>query len=349
MKSFLEIRYKLFFLITLCLFLTSKSALGQVKSELKIAFGSCAKQDRPQFVWQKIGEQNPDLFIFSGDNVYIDSDQTDAMQHAYKMLGSNPNFSKFRQSTPILATWDDHDYGMQDGNKYFTAKEAAKTEFINFWRYPEIEQLRHKPQGIFHTYWTEHKGKKVQIILLDTRWYRDPMVFADLTEAQRVELGVGPYKEHVDTSKTLLGEIQWEWFANELKKPADFRVVVSSIAVLAEHTGWDSWANYPHELEKLLALLHPVNQGNLVIISGDIHKAEISQRTYNGKIFTDVSSSGLDAAIYPAAPNQYRFGNPLLDNNFGVLTLTGDERLKGTIEVLNAKGEAKLTLSLGDD
>lgn len=350
MKSFLGIGYKLFILISLCLATPVLAEQKSTKSEFKIGFGSCAKQDRPQLIWQKIHQQKPEFFIFAGDNVYIDSDQRDAMQQAYQKLASNPNFKKFRQSTPIVATWDDHDYGQRDGNKFFNGKQTAKEEFIRFWNYPEVNQLKQRPQGIFHTYWAKFNEKKIQVIMLDTRWYRDPMAFSDLDSTHRAKFSIGPYKPHIDPRKTLLGEVQWQWLAQELAKPADFRVIVSSIAVLAEHSGWDSWANYPLELNKLLDLLHPVNQGNnLVILSGDIHKAEISQRTHKGKTFTDVASSGLDAAIYPAPENQYRYGAPLIENNFGMLTLKDDGELSASVSVLNNHGKHKLTLSLGDD
>ncbi|MCR9083112.1 MAG: alkaline phosphatase family protein, partial [Cyclobacteriaceae bacterium] len=36
----------------------------------RIAFGSCNRQNRPQPLWQPIVSDNPDLWIWMGDNIY---------------------------------------------------------------------------------------------------------------------------------------------------------------------------------------------------------------------------------------------------------------------------------------
>ena len=38
----------------------------------RIAFGSCAYQERPQPIWAAVVSYRPELFIFAGDNVYGD-------------------------------------------------------------------------------------------------------------------------------------------------------------------------------------------------------------------------------------------------------------------------------------
>ena len=38
----------------------------------RIAFGSCAYQERPQPIWAAVIAYRPELFIFAGDNVYGD-------------------------------------------------------------------------------------------------------------------------------------------------------------------------------------------------------------------------------------------------------------------------------------
>jgi alkaline phosphatase D len=339
-----SIYWSLFF-ISLCMG-CSKPMADEVSS-LTIAFGSCADQRWQQPIWNKIANHQPDLFIFMGDNVYIDSADPVAMQQAYKKLGENPNFKAFAQSTPIIATWDDHDYGLRDGGKDFLGKHAAKSAFIDFFAYPEITRLKDKDQGIYHSFWSKFGDNNIQFILLDTRWYRDPMMLSNLTAEEQKSKAVGPYQPHTDSSATLLGARQWRWLKSELDKPADFRVLVSSVSVLSEFTGWDSWANYPHERDKLLSLLAPVNHGNLIIISGDIHKAQISQREFSGKTFVEVASSGLDAPIYPASPNRYRVGSALLEKNFGLLTLTEANTISASASLINAQGKIKFTIPLG--
>ena len=47
--------------------------LDPLRPLVRIAFGSCADQGKPQPVWQTLLADRPDLFIFGGDNVYGDS------------------------------------------------------------------------------------------------------------------------------------------------------------------------------------------------------------------------------------------------------------------------------------
>ncbi len=90
----------------------------------KIAFGSCAKQWLPQPIWKSIGNENSDLFIFLGDAIYGDWNDTnvfevtsETLDRDYKKLAAIPEFKKFRESTPIIATWDNHDYGVSSWSR----------------------------------------------------------------------------------------------------------------------------------------------------------------------------------------------------------------------------------------
>ena len=42
---------------------------------LRIAFGSCAKQSKPQPIWAAVRAARPDLFLFLGDNRYADANR----------------------------------------------------------------------------------------------------------------------------------------------------------------------------------------------------------------------------------------------------------------------------------
>ena len=53
----------------------------------------------------------------------------------------------------------------------------------------------------------------------------------------------------------MLGEAQWAWLAERLREPADLRLLVSSIQVLAEGHGWERWGNLPAERERLIRLI----------------------------------------------------------------------------------------------
>ena len=47
--------------------------LNTKEKKMKIAFGSCISQDEEQPIWNSIIDENSDMFIFMGDNVYGDN------------------------------------------------------------------------------------------------------------------------------------------------------------------------------------------------------------------------------------------------------------------------------------
>ena len=49
----------------------------------KIAFGSCASQDKAQPIWDTVIAENPDLFLFIGDNIYGDTGDMSVMEEKY--------------------------------------------------------------------------------------------------------------------------------------------------------------------------------------------------------------------------------------------------------------------------
>src|SRR2546426_6802750 len=77
----------------------------------RIAFGSCAHQDRPQPIWGPIVAARPELFLFVGDTIYADTTDMKVMRAKYAKLAAMPGYQKLLKTCPVLATWDDHDYG----------------------------------------------------------------------------------------------------------------------------------------------------------------------------------------------------------------------------------------------
>ena len=103
----------------------------------RIAFGSCAFQWEEQPIWSVIAKKKPDIFIFLGDAIYGDFDgekpftpTVDTLRRDWTALGSKPEFRAFRAQVPILATWDNHDYGSHNGGAEFPLKEMTKKAFL---------------------------------------------------------------------------------------------------------------------------------------------------------------------------------------------------------------------------
>jgi alkaline phosphatase D len=215
----------------------------------RIAFGSCADQVKPQPIWDAILAYQPELFIFAGDNVYGDFHTADAshLKRAYAMAERIAGYNKLRDTIAHLAVWDDHDYGINDGGGDFPHKAVSKELFLKFWKVPATD-IRRTREGIYDSRIIGPPGMRVQVILLDLRWFRSPLKVTD----QRGAPGKERYVPDPDPAKTMLGPVQWAWLAGELRKPAEIRLIVSSTQVLAEGHGWERWGNMPLERQKFL-------------------------------------------------------------------------------------------------
>jgi hypothetical protein len=91
----------------------------------RIAFGSCFKTDFPLGIWDVIAKGRPDLFLFIGDVIYKDTAIMEEKRVEFVKLGAVPGFANFRKSTEILAVWDDHDYGENDGGADYPSRRAC--------------------------------------------------------------------------------------------------------------------------------------------------------------------------------------------------------------------------------
>src|SRR6266545_651568 len=96
-------------LATAVLLLAAHTASAAEPVVSRIAFGSCAKQDKPQPIWDAVVETKPQHFVFLGDNIYADTEDMDVMKQKYALLGKQPGYVKLKATCPVHATWDDHD------------------------------------------------------------------------------------------------------------------------------------------------------------------------------------------------------------------------------------------------
>ena len=91
-----------------------------------------------------------------------------------------------------------------------------------------------------------------------------------------------PFLADNTKSKKILSEKQWKWLENELKKPAELKILSSSIQVIANDHQFEKWGNFPHERERLLNLIEKYAAKNLFIVSGDRHMAAIAKTEFKG-------------------------------------------------------------------
>ncbi|CAK9325072.1 unnamed protein product [Citrullus colocynthis] len=283
----------------------------------RIAFGSCAHQDAPQPIWNSIINFDPHVFIWLGDNIYGD------IRRPFKLLGRErtvgpwknvprfvpsskqemmlkynkgktiPGYSRLRQRTKVIGVWDDHDYGLNDAGKEFTEKVTNQKLLLDFLEEP-LDSPRRKQHGVYASYMFGPIGKQIKVILLDTRYHRDPL-FSD---------------------GTILGTAQWTWLERELKGPESAVTIIgSSIQVISNLSAntrplfyLESWGRFPEERDLLFKLIADSKRKGVFFISGDVHFGEISR--YDCAIdypLFDITSSGLTQAVERVVPGPLQF------------------------------------------
>lgn len=228
-----------------------------------LAFGSDL-EPQPKPVFASIAADHPDLFVQLGDVVFSDETKQapdlPSLRSAYRELSKDTEFMAFRASVPMVVTWDDHDFGKNDGGGDFVYKDISQKLFDHFWGYDR----RHEGQkGVYDIYSFGPRGERVQIILLDTRYDRSPL--ARLS----AETGDGHYTPSFNRESHMLSDKQWQWLAEVLRQPADLRVIVSSIQVLSDGHHWERWGNLPLEEEKLFRTIRDSRASGVVLVSGD--------------------------------------------------------------------------------
>lgn len=339
------------------------SLFGAEKPLSKIALGSCSNQWMPMPAFKEIIKHKPELMIMMGDNIYSDyypkegnlkhqeawesnpfkneegakkvAEPEDAQEmiaffnKIYGMLAEDEGFALLRKTTPIIATWDDHDYGRNDVLEDFRYKEQSRKIFLNFWGEPKGTPRWNQKEGIYTSYMYGPKTKRVQIIMLDTRFNRTPQYkMEEKAFKERYEkYNQGDYLVNPGYEANMLGEEQWAWLEEELKKEADVRLIVSSIQVLAEFNGWEAWSLFPKERERLYDLIKKTDAQGVVFSSGDVHYGEIVKlERCNDYPLWELTTSGINQGWPKIPANDVRVGDYYDKANFATLTIDWERK-----------------------
>lgn len=309
------------FISVVLLSLLSIPAFSQ--SHFKIAFGSCSRQYLPDQLWKEIVNEQPEIWIWGGDNIYGDAHDMQFIAEEYRKQKENPEYQQLLKTCPITGTWDDHDYGFNDGGKYFSKKKESKAlaaAFLNFAKDNPVWQH----EGLYNSTTLKKDAHSIHIINLDTRYFRDTIqkiYYVDSLTQKRA------YRYPVNSTGDVLGETQWQWFENELKNThASLYIVNSSIQLISEQHRFERWATLPEAHQRFYNLLKRYPDKKVIVISGDRHIAELSKRDIEGLSYSlyDFTASGLSHTWSEKwkEDNKYRIGEQIINRNFGVLDIS---------------------------
>jgi len=313
-------------------------------------------------IWNGIQEFSPQVLLWLGDNYYTDISVDENGNPAEQFIPANPNFlqgasltelesskktaefelTMYQQgyerilqqpnyqsfldennSVRIAATWDDHDFCVNDcfgeGERELTgriteqAKRESRQQFVTFLtksnpspsfsEYAKTQKHWADPeQGVYSTYLFGVDNRKVRVIVLDSRYHQDP------------KKGI------------LLGETQWRWLESILLEDdgATFTIIASSIQYFPDLHGGpvrqaigrrfgESWGrsskanfetedgrlirksyktDFTNERERLVKLIAQSKRQGVILISGDKHIGTIDSLRPQKQAYHNLTSLG---------------------------------------------------------
>ncbi len=250
----------------------------------KILIGSCLDEEKAEApAMMSIAKEDADLFLMIGDNVYGDRDgrsyannqaDLDELRESFSDLAARDDFQAIRASVPMMVAWDDHDYGANDAGKEFPFRGLAERVHETFWGLQD-QDVGQWP-GTYYARSFGPEGQRVQVIMLDTRFFRSGLTATD-------EYGVKGKERYIPapagSMQDMLGAAQWTWLQNQLQQPANIRLIASSIQVMPTAHGFEAWSTMPDERQRLFELIEQTDASGVVFLSGDRHTGFIYEES----------------------------------------------------------------------
>ena len=216
----------------------------------------------------------------------------------------------------IVGTWDDHDFGIDDGDRTYAFKVESREAFARFIAASGLglglglggngggastasdilasasESVGEEGEGVYRSVLVGAPPRQVMVVLLDLRYFKEPW--------------------SVGSNGTMLGERQERWLERTLRaSAAQVHLIVSSLQVLPTQRNFneqaENWERFPRAREALLSMLLASRAPSPLILSGDVHFAEMSRMTCAPQAFSpgfkahrrdvyEVTSSGMTHA-----------------------------------------------------
>lgn len=266
------------------------------------------------------------MWIWGGDIIYADDESIATHRRLYRDLLEFTPYKELRDHAEILGTWDDHDFGVNDGGEHYPSKAQSQQAFLDFLGVP-LDSSRRAQRGVYSSKDFKVGQHLVRVLLLDVRYFRQlPGATADI-----------------------LGVAQWRWLAEQLRVPASLTILVSGSQVIPQDHTYERWDQYPESRGFLFDLIEHSPTKNFLILSGDRHFGEFSSVSIGTKQVLELTSSGMSHAWEgkPFEPNSHRVGQMLEGRNYGVVSLSSSRSgLRGTVALKTFTGKTHEQLQL---
>lgn len=295
--------------------------------EFSFLVGSCLYLNEPRFdrpgdgygktrrTLELAAETGANFMVWLGDNWYFrepDYSSVSGLWHRVQHDRSAPEIQKLLGVMHHYATWDDHDYGPNDGNWSFEFKDETLAIFKAYWGNPSYGE-RDNPGTYTKWYWGD-----AAFILLDDYTYRDDTHL----------------NQDAVVSKVQWGRRQLEWLKQSLlfaqsQGHYTFKFVGNGTQILQTEARGSSHEAYRREREELLRFIDENKITGVVFLTGDVHHSGIYRRRVDQQWVYEISSSPLAAGSWdveksPKANDATLVKGTLVgDQNFVQVRVTG--------------------------
>ncbi len=278
------------------LYQNSYSPIGRMSTPafspdtIRLAVVSCSNYEAGYFnVYRHIGNRNDlDAVLHLGDYIYeygakVYGDTTLGRTHEppheiislddyrtrYAQYHRDPDLKLARARHPFITIWDDHETAnnsyvsgaqnhQEDEGDYELRKQASKQAYEEWLPVTEGLHFRNIPFG-----------RLAHLIMLDGR-----------LQGRTEQLYDGDSASLYQPNRSMLGKGQVEWFKQELKNKAIWKVVGNPV-LFSYHENVhyapdqplnrDAWDGYPAEKEDIIHFIDSADLRNIVFVTGDTH------------------------------------------------------------------------------
>lgn len=253
-------------------------------NQRKFTFAAASCMDdkwKNQHIWKELLSFGPDMIFLIGDVVYADKYISEI---SFKNLSSRyleavktlPLY-KASKLVPLMAIWDDHDYGMNNGHGNFKYKQDMTRLFRDFFPLPEKHPHLSKGPGISFVL----KTKKQNFIFTDGRSFQTP-----------------PQSK----SPSLWGQEQETWILENLSSNPSW--VISGTQMLGRHHSFESFeTGFPKNFKMMMSRIMRA-KSPVFFLSGDRHLSELlkidkTKEPWAGYNTYELTTSPIHAKTYP--------------------------------------------------
>ncbi len=225
------------------------SATG-TPTTITAAFISCVNTSTAP-VWERMELLGIDQLYLMGDTPYIDSADLAVIRQKHRNFLAEPSLDSLVRHTPVVGTWDDHDFGLNNSNglSFDYGKPTTRQVFVE---YRAHDQYGTGTEGVYNK--VDHGP--MEVFVLDPRWF-----------SQTAPSPVDP------SQKTCFGNAQWQWLLDSLRNSkAMFKVLaMGEIWQDKKNSETDDLFTYWYERDALLDMIRDEHIPGVVLVGGDIH------------------------------------------------------------------------------